>query len=149
MKYWSKLSLGLAIVVTLWSWHSGLLATLGEAETRTAIGIIAQVSATMLGFLIAALSVLASISGQKMIRNMQRTGHFRVLLRHLFWNSGAFGLTLALSLAGIFHKGDFFNGLALVSIWGAVYSNTLLVDILYRFWLVLSNLVPEPTSSPT
>jgi len=144
MKHWNKVSLAFAIALTLWAWNSGLLATLGEAETRSATGIIAQVSATMLGFLIAALSVLASISGHRLIRNMQSKGYFRVLLRHLFWNSSAFGLTLVLSLACIFHKGDYFTDLAFASLCGAIYSIMLLIDISFRFWLVLSNLVPEP-----
>lgn len=113
---------------------------LGESETRTATGIIAQISATMLGFLIAALAIIASITSHRLVRNMQRTGHFRVLLRHIFWNSGAFGVSLILSLACIFYKGNAFYWLALAALLGVMYSIMLLVDVSYRFWLVLGNL---------
>jgi Na+/H+-translocating membrane pyrophosphatase len=63
---------------------------------------VAQISATMLGFLIAALAVLASIAGMRLLRNMQRTGHYQNLLARLLICAAAFALLLGLSLFAMF-----------------------------------------------
>lgn len=100
---------------------------------------ITSVSTTMLGFMLAALAVLASINNTHLVKMMRATGHFHDLLVTLFVGSSLFllcavcgylllfGFTLhtwfLATLIG-FHAG------ALISIF----------DIGRKFWLVLSSL---------
>ncbi|WP_157659071.1 hypothetical protein [Thauera butanivorans] len=137
------MSLLLSVAITLWVASGQLLTFLPESEVRSAVGIGAQISATMLGFLIAAMSILASISGHRLLRNMQRTGHYRVLLRRLFWNASAYGVSMALAVGGVVLKGAWFDWVALLTLSCFIFSTLLLVDIAWRFWLVLSNISPE------
>lgn len=143
MKYWNSLSLLLAAAITILVAFKGWMAVLPEAEVRSAVGIAAQIAATMLGFLIAAMSILASISGHRLLRNMQRTGHYRTLLRRLFWNSAAYGLAMVVAIAAVVMKGDLFDASALATLGCFTFATLLLIDIAWRFWLVLSNLSPE------
>lgn len=119
------------------------MAELPEAEVRSAVGIAAQIAATMLGFLIAAMSILASISGHRLLRNMQRTGHYRTLLQRLFWNAGAYGVAMVVAVGAVVMKGDLFEVFALFTLACFAFATMLLVDIAWRFWLVLSSLSPE------
>lgn len=143
MKYWNSLSLLLAAALTILVAYKGWIVALPEPEVRSAVGIGAQIAATMLGFLIAALSILASISGHRLLRNMQRTGHYQTLLRRLFWNSAAYGVAMVVAVAAVVMKGELFNSLALVTLGCFTFATMLLTDIAWRFWLVLSNLSPE------
>lgn len=63
---------------------------------------LAAVAATMLGFIIAALAILASIAGMRLLRNMQRTGHYQNLLARLLICAAAFALLLCFSLIAMF-----------------------------------------------
>lgn len=66
------------------------------------LGIVAQIAATMMGFLIAALAILASIAGTRLLRNLQRTGHYAILLSRLFISAACFFLLLVVSGAALF-----------------------------------------------
>lgn len=121
-------------------WQYDLLQRMDSAELRTAIGIAAQISATMLGFLIAALSILASISGHRLLRNMQKTGHYQVLLRRLFWNSGAYAVAMIASFVAVLINGSIFIPSSLLALILFTYACLFLIDIGWRFWLVLANL---------
>lgn len=143
MKYWNSLSLLLSAAITILVADKGWMIELQEGEIRSAIGLGAQIAATMLGFLIAAMSILASISGHRLLRNMQRTGHYRTLLRRLFWNASAYGVAMVVAIGGVVLKGGLFELSALATLACITFATMLLVDIAWRFWLVLSNLSPE------
>lgn len=143
MRYWSSLSFFLALAVAGLVGYYGWIAMLPEQEVRSAVGIAAQIAATMLGFLIAAMSILASISGHRLLRNMQRTGHYRTLLRRLFWNAAAYGIAMVVAIATVVMKGAPFEAGALATLASFTFPTMLLIDIAWRFWLVLSNLSPE------
>jgi hypothetical protein len=140
MRHW--FSLLFAAVVTL---SCGLLRPfdgLGTEELRTASSVFAQVSATMLGFLIAALSILATIANTILVQNMQKTGHYLFFLKRTFVTAAAYGVTMLVALVGTisFH----------IEVWGillvvflASWSTALLIDFGYRFWMVLTHLKPS------
>lgn len=140
MRYFTKASLWLSIAAGICAWYWGLLDCISDAELRSAVGIASQISATMLGFLIAALSILASISGHRLLRNMQKTGHYRVLLRRLFWNSGAYGLSMVFAFLAVLLNGAIFKPMSLVALTSFTYATLFLIDIGWRFWLVLINI---------
>lgn len=140
MKHFTKLSLVLSVAFGGVAWYRGMLDCIADAELRSAVGIASQISATMLGFLIAALSILASISGHRLLRNMQKTGHYRVLLRRLFWNSGAYGLAMVLAFLAVLLNGEWFKPMSLMALTSFTYATLFLIDIGWRFWLVLINI---------
>lgn len=96
----------------------------------------------MLGFLIAALSILASISGHRLLRNMQKTGHYRVLLRGFFINSAAYAVAMLASFVPLIFK-SLFPIAPLVGFVTFTFATLLLIDIGWKLWLVLHNLTPD------
>lgn len=93
---------------------------LGVATTLSGL------SGTLLGFLVAALSVLVAVSDKPLIRNMRKTGHFTVLLKNLFGAAVAFLLTL------IFAGASLFLELPLLH-FATIITTVLLVNALYFF----------------
>lgn len=145
MKYWTYLSLALASALTCLVYSNGTLNALG-GDAHNVVTLFAQISATMLGFLIAALSILASISGHRLLRQMQRLGHYRVLLRRFFINSTAFAAAMVAALVSIvFRDSNPFSTYSAFLLF--VFATLLLVDIGYRLWLVMHNLTPSEISN--
>lgn len=68
---------------------------------RQAASTTAQVAATMMGFLLAALAILASIANMRLLRNMQRTGHYQVLLARMLITSVYFFCALIFSMVAM------------------------------------------------
>lgn len=58
-----------------------------DDAVKTLVPVIAGVAATMLGFLVTALSILMTLSSHRLIENMRRTGHLKRMVRG-FFNSG-------------------------------------------------------------
>lgn len=135
------ISVVLAGFVTYLMWRYQVFAAAPGDQVRNALGVVAQISATMLGFLLAALAILASISGHRLLREMQRLGHYRVLLRVIYVDSLVFGLTMALGIAGLILP-CYLGVAALLTHAIFVLAVILLVDVAWRFWVVLSNLSP-------
>lgn len=112
------------------------------ATLVSAAAAVAGVAGTMLGFMIAALAILASIAGMRLLRNMQRTGHYHVLLGRLFITSVFFALLLVTSLAALFFHPIF------PSIWAAMFglmtsAAVALFDAMRKFAIVLFALKPD------
>lgn len=145
MRHWTILSFILSLCLGLLAWDADLFVVLGEPESRSAAGIFAQIAATMLGFLIAALSILASISSHRLLRKMQQEGHYRVLLRRFFINSTAYAVAMLAAFVVIIFKKNF--PLTMISAFVTFsFATLLLVDIGWRLWLVLHNLTPDKDS---
>lgn len=141
MKHWNKLSILICVIVGVFVWRNQLL-NLSTDDARTFLGLLAQISATMLGFLLAALAILASIAGHRLLRNMQRTGHYQVLLKRFFVNTVAFGMATFVALLA-YLSNTYIHQATLGASIVFLFSALLLVDVGWRFWLVLSSLSPE------
>ena len=141
MKHSTKLAFLLAVVFAYFVWRWGLFSAprMAVQDLRTLLGLLAQVSATMLGFLLAAMAILASISGARLIRNMQKTGHFVVLLNCFFVNTIAFGASMVVAIAATMLNVRIADG-AILSAGIFVFSCLLLCDVGWRFWLVLTEI---------
>ena len=142
MKYWTLISFAAACTLGFLAWRADVFVVLGEPDARSAAGIFAQISATMLGFLIAALSILASISSHRLLKEMQKSGHYRVLLRRFFINSSAYALAMLAAFWAIVYKPHFPCSIV-VAFSMFSFATLLLADIGWRLWLVLHNLTPE------
>lgn len=139
MRHW--LSFACAAAVTLACAYFRPYDGLAPADLRSAAGVVAQISATMLGFMIAALSILATITHTVLLQNMQKTGHFLVLLRRMYLAAVSYGITMLAAMAGVIS-----SEIAGWAVWLVTFlvtwSSALLVDFGYRFWMVLTHLRP-------
>lgn len=141
IKFWSS-RIAISFVLVAIAWKFDLVNELKSPDARAATGVVAQMGATMLGFVLAALAILTSIANSRLIRNMQRTGHYRVLINRMFSCISAFGLVAVIGLLLLFAptlKPIFvypFIGLVLVAI-------AVLYDVARKFWTVLSHLQPD------
>ncbi|MFD0705982.1 hypothetical protein [Photorhabdus akhurstii] len=97
MKYYIKICIFIAFTLTITTWYKGWFIGLDDATIRSAATVAAQVSATLLGFLITGLSILASVSGNRLLKKMQASGHYCVLLEKIFMVSIWYALSLVIS----------------------------------------------------
>lgn len=73
-----------AAATALASWGMGWSPVLqDQAAVLAFAGTVASIAATMLGFMLAALAVLASISNTTLVERMRKTGHYDDLLHTL------------------------------------------------------------------
>ncbi len=131
---------GLYPVPDLLALKSDELATVTSSAASVA-ATLASVAATMLGFLIAALAILASVANMRLLRNMQRTGHYQVLLIRLLICAVAFGVLLAFSLVALFAP------VAWPPIWACIFgvmaaAAVTFIDAMHKFASVLLALKP-------
>ena len=84
-----------AVATALVGWGGGWTPALQDQSAVLAFaGSVASIAATMLGFMLAALAVLASISNTTLVERMRKTGHYDDLLHTIF-----FGCLLFLFIA--------------------------------------------------
>jgi hypothetical protein len=107
------------------------------------LGTAAQVSVSMMGFMLAALAILASITDRPLLKNMANMGHFKDLLLSLFTACAVYmcsfliaGSVLVLGDYGL-HWREF--------MFASLCSNIVAtLQIGWKFWKVLSNLNVSP-----
>ncbi|WP_118186011.1 hypothetical protein [Paraburkholderia phosphatilytica] len=97
----------------------------------------ASTAGTMLGFVLAMITVLVSMSDRRLIRNMARTGHFMRLLGKLYGCAIYFGLALLVALPLMVVKAQLLRiGIVLAS--GLLLSAAVqLIMSGFRLWGVL------------
>lgn len=108
---------------------------------RALASAAASLGATMLGFMLAALAVLASINHLQLVSAMRRTGHYKDLLATLFLGCVFMLLCLVGGLLLLFGQ---HATAAWVSVLAGLHVGALVstVDIGRKFWLVLANINP-------
>lgn len=136
---WIRIAISAATAGLLW-FH---LYVFDEVALHNAASAFAGVSATMLGFMIAALSILTAIANQRLIRNMLKTGHYKTLLHELYHTSVAFAAGMVASLVSIFLASPYLNWSIAFTVFAISYSTLMLVSVGQKFWVVLGNLRPE------
>jgi hypothetical protein len=141
MLFWSK-CVAVAGAVSYAGFHWCVFHGLADADLRTASGVVAQIGATMLGFILAALAILATVVNTKLVRNMQRTGHYQLLLRRMFVCVLAFGFVTLAGIAVLFvPKVETTYAYLLAAV--GLFALTLLADVSRKFWIVLHHLHPS------
>ncbi len=142
MKHSIKLSLGISAGFIWLCWYCEFFPEVSIADAKAYLGLLAQISATMLGFLLAALAILASITSTRLVRNMQKTGHYGVLLRQFFINAIAYMISMLVSLVAYWIHANVLLPL-LFATFSFLFACCLLADVGWRFWLVMTHLKPE------
>jgi hypothetical protein len=73
-----------------------------KTNFETLASVLATVGATLLGFILTAVTILAALADTKLVSNMSKTGHSRVLLDELFGSVAIFFIVTALAMASLF-----------------------------------------------
>lgn len=122
------------------SWYCGFGPDLPDQGALLGFaGSVASIAATMLGFMLAALAVLASINNTTLVERMKKTGHYDNLLRTVFFGCMLFLLIALSGFALLF--GAPRVGWHLSALLGLHVAALLsLLDIGRKFHLVLTNL---------
>lgn len=116
-------SLALGIVMGAGAWFIA-----PEVEVlRTFLGVLAGVAVTLLGFLVAALSILVAVMDRRLIVNLRKTGHYDQLLFDIMYSALAFLATLILALAAILAPDAWVATAAALTITSLVYSLSVMV----------------------
>lgn len=130
----------MGLVASSASWFWDVYPSFKEEATLSAFGgSVASISSTMLGFLLAALAVLASISHTHLLKVMREQGYYRDLLDtmligfllFLLCSISGFGLLFGMQLSSKV-------GMVLIGLHTAAVVS--LLDIGRKLWLVLRNL---------
>lgn len=104
-------------------------------------GTIASIATTMLGFMLAALAVLASINHTHLVKMMRASGHYRELLHTLFVGSLLFLLCAICGFLVIFGAAP--TALFLqIAIGLHIAALVSLFEVGRKFWFVLSHIQP-------
>lgn len=114
-----------------------------EIPFSQAASVYASVSATLLGFMMAVLAILASLSGHRLIKNMGKVGLYKKLLTVFYTTICCFGVSAFLSLASLFVLSQNAKWLVIIAsgfMTGGAF--TLVVGLL-RLHTILSLLVPK------
>lgn len=91
------------VLFTLATIGTWLALTKGETGAATQIsGTLASIAATLLGFMVAALSILVAIDDRPLVKNMKKTGHYRNLINSVYNASAVYLITLVCALIGLF-----------------------------------------------
>ena len=130
--------LGLAAGGAAWYW--GAYPSFTDPGAVTSFGgPVASISTTMLGFLLAALTVLASISQTHLLKVMREHGHYHDLLNTMLTDFLFFLLCAVLGFTLLFgYELEKWFGCLLVVAHVAAFVS--LLDVGRKLWLVLRNL---------
>lgn len=128
----------IALAAGIGSWWLTTQYCLTDDLLRGAASAYASVGVTMLGFMLAMLAVLVSVSDRRLLRNMSKTGHLQRLLENVYLAGGYFGASMIASLVALFLSAkplSYSLSFATGTLVGALY---LLFFVGRTFWRVLT-----------
>lgn len=108
-------------------------------EFFSVISTFCQVSATMMGFMLAALAILASITDKPLLVKMNQQGHYSDLLTHLFAASFVYFIIFGMT-AYMLITGESASLVRLLVLTLIVSGGVATMQVGYKFWIVLKNL---------
>jgi hypothetical protein len=128
--------------------YLGVPHAIADRSEAVAVGsAVLSTAATMLGFMLTGLAVLASITHTHLVRAMRQMGHYSDLLGSLLLGCATFfacGILGALLVFGVAASQWFMVGLLAAHVGAAA----LLIEVVHRFWLVLRNLPGSAQREP-
>lgn len=119
---------------------------IADIDTDAIIQAYISVSVTLLGFGMATLSVLSALTSHVLVKNMQKTGHFKHLLTELYVTSGLFFILLIDSLIALFLPESIIDKVLVISTALLFAAFSMLASSGNKFYIVLSNL-SQPASN--
>ena len=120
-------------------WSSLEIFTLDGERNITIMSTISQIGATMMGFMLTALAILASISDRSLVKNMKVQGHYDDILNHLMIAALFYFSAFIVSLVVISFNVTMINWeyFLLAILVGAIVAT---VQIIYKLKMVLHNI---------
>lgn len=134
-----RIATSLIVAGLLWHYR----AVFSETTLHNAASAFAGIAATLLGFMVAALSILTAIINQRLLRNMQKTGHYRILLNELYYTGASYALVMIAALFNIFLAAPYVTYGMIVTVSVMTFSTMMMISVGIKFWRLLSNLNPE------
>lgn len=111
-----------------------------KAKITSLLGAVATNSVTIMSIMIAALAILISISGSKLIKEMSKTGHMKVLIDSLSFTALAFFVSAIVAGVGLFSTGVTSRTILVFSSSLLFYALLLLLIAGYRLYQTLIHL---------
>jgi hypothetical protein len=104
---------------------------------RSFASAAASVAATLLGFLVAALSILTAVLNRRLIINLRKTGHYDDLVVELLHASIAFLAALVVSMLALFVRDTYvcWTGVAVAAL--LTYATCIFISAGRKFALVV------------
>lgn len=123
--------------------YGGAWSQLPTEKQAQAGELMPQIGATMMGFVLAMVAILATFGSFRLGRNMQRTGHFQVLLKLMLLAAVAFGLVTVVGVViSIWHASITANW-PVVLFWLSLWATLLVVDAIHKLFKVITLLGQE------
>ncbi len=133
----SAIEIVFAVLAALWFFLQG---TADVDQLRSIANTLATLSGTLLGFILTVLSILTAVLDRKLIQNMQKSGHFAVLVRHAFNTCiGLFAL-LVVTLVAVFMTDTYLRIAIVASVAIGSWCLVRAFEAGRRFRLVLQHL---------
>jgi hypothetical protein len=140
----AALTIILGIISGLASHRYGLTIIKGTVDQNISVlGTTAQISVSMMGFMLAALAILASITDKPLVKNMAHMGLFKDLLMSLFTACTLYTFSFLIA-ESVLIIGDYGMHWREILIGALVASLIATIQIGWKFWKVLSNLNITP-----
>lgn len=103
-------------------------------------GAFAGVGGTLLGFMIAGLSILTAVIDRRAVVNLRKTGHYDVLLHEVYWTSAWYLVATVVSLLSLFFVGEWLVYGISVATFAMVLATMLFISVGRKFALVMKTL---------
>lgn len=120
-----------------------ILACAQKASLEILAVVLATVGATLLGFVLTAVTILAAAASTRLITNMFKTGHAQILLDELFGAVGVFLVVTTLAVVGLISPESWANAWATVSAMYFVVGVIVLVITGRKFYVTMIVLSEE------
>lgn len=130
------ISIGLWVLFS----QSHLISSLNGVEISTLYTSIHSLSLTLFGILLAILALFTSLVNHSFVSKMQKTGHFKVLIKSIFWNSFSFLCLICLTFIKPFLETELSILILKISLIILSISFLLLLDIGKKFWFLFCGL---------
>ena len=100
-----------------------------------------SVAGTLLGFLIAAVAILTAVVNRRLIQNMVKTGHYRVLLHEMYGTSVALLASTGAGLIAILAPDTWVVNSMWVCVSTLTFGLLLLASAGRKFYIVMINII--------
>lgn len=107
------------------------------------LSAIASVCATLLGFIVAAVTIIIAIDQRRLIQKMKEYGHYDVLLRSMLIAGLLMLLTTLIAFVASFTGGKIHHGMVIATIISTAQAFTAFVIATDRLWKVMKVLSKE------
>ncbi|NGZ26072.1 MAG: hypothetical protein G8345_04190 [Magnetococcales bacterium] len=142
-RYATVVFTGLAAMLLGWFYFDNINQQIYIEEPKLSgvIGQIASIGSSLLGFILAAMAILASLLNRPFIETLRRSGHFQQLVSELAWSSWCFFASILFSMITMFISSpDILQWIFPVAISSFTFGMSFLAVALYHFFLVLKYL---------